>query len=126
MPKQRSPKRPTGPKRPSHVARVASPTSMKLDRSYAQHVRVDRGDINYQTLAKRTAFWANQSKALAAEEQQIMDQSVSQISQGTLKQNSSFASANISGANLNSPAPTLESQQSLLGPGGIAPPPPAP
>lgn len=125
MPKQRSPKRPTGPKRPSHVTRVATPTSMKLDRSYAQKVRVDRGNgVNYETLAARTRFWANQQSALAAEQNQQIDQSLAPISQGTLKENSQFASANVRSANLNSPPPTLDSQQSLLGPGGIAPPPP--
>ena len=121
---QRLPKRPTGAKRPSHVARVASPTSLKLDRSYAQKIRTDRGGATYETAAKRAQFWARQQAALAAQQQQEMDQSLGQISQGTLKQDSAFASANIRAANLNSPPPTLDTQQSLLGPGGIAPPPP--
>jgi hypothetical protein len=120
----RQPKRPTGPKRPGHASRIATPTSLKLDRSFAQKVRVDRTLPNYESPAKRATFWANRMKALAVYDQEVIDASLNPISQGSLKQNSQFATANIKLADLNSPPPTLDSQQSLLGPGGIAPPPP--
>jgi cation diffusion facilitator CzcD-associated flavoprotein CzcO len=122
--KQRQPKRPTGPKRPGHTSHIATPTSLKLDRSYAQKVRTDRAVPNYESPAKRATFWANRMKALAIYAEEVVNQSLNPISQGTLKQNSQFATANVKLASLNSPPPTLNSQQSLLGPGGIAPPPP--
>ncbi len=122
----KQPRHRIGPKRPSKPKHVGTPSSLSLDRSFAQKVRTDRTLPNYETPAKRAAFWAKQQAALAANEQAQMDQSVAQISQGTPKENTQFRTANIRAATLQSAPPTLESQQSLLGPGGIAPPPPAP
>ena len=123
MPAKKSRQR-VGVKRPTKPSHVASPASLHLDRSFAQKVRTDRTLPNYESPAKRAAFWANRMKALATYDQEVVDQSLNPISQGSLVQNSQFASANIHVADLNSPPPTLDSQQSLLGPGGIAPPPP--
>lgn len=124
---QRLPKRPTGTKRPTRISGHASPSSLKLDRSYAQKIRTDRTGMPYESMAKRAQFWAHQQAALAAEQQRIVDESVGQISQGTFKENLTFASANIHSANMNTPPPSMpDTMQSILGPGGIAPPPPPP
>ncbi len=124
MATRRQPRHRVGPKRPSKPSHVGTPTSLSLDRSFAQKVRTDRTLPNYESPAKRATFWANRMKALATYDQEVIDQSLNPISQGSLVQNSQFATANVRLASLNSPAPTLDSQQSLLGPGGIAPPPP--
>ena len=124
---QKSPKRPNGTHRPSHPTNAASGMSLKLDRSFAQKVRAaTTTGVNYETAAKRAAFWARQQRELAAYETQVMDASVGEISQGTPKQNSQFASANIRGATLQSAAPALPGETTIAGieGGGIAPPPP--
>ncbi len=113
-----------GPRRPTAAA---SPMGLKLDRSFAQKVRMDRGNtVNYETAAKRAAFWARQQIELAAYEAQIIDDSLIQISQGTLKENSQFPTANIRAATLRSAAPAFPGETTIAGieAGGVAPPPP--
>lgn len=124
----RLPKRPSGAKRPKKPSHSASPNSLKLDRSFAQKVRPDHlGIINYESAAKRAQFWARAQQNLAREEEQILNQSVDQISQGTLKQNSQFAVANVREATLSSAAPSVPGQPTIAGieAGGVAPPPPS-
>lgn len=101
--------------------------SLKLDRSFAQKVRASTTTgVNYETAAKRAAFWARQQRELAVYEAEVMDASVAGISQGTLKENSQFAVANVRTATLQSAAPALPGETTIAGieSGGIAPPPP--
>ena len=101
--------------------------SLKLDRSFAQKVRLDRNlDVNYETKAKRAQFWAKAQRDQARYNEEVVNQSLEQISQGTFKQDSQFAVANIHAATLSSAPPSLPGETTIAGidSGGAAPPPP--
>ena len=119
------PTRPKTPKRSMHGKSSASPLGTPMERSYAQKARSDR-TLSYESMASRAAFWAKAGKQLQAQQQQEMDQSVAQITQGTPAQNTSFGAANIQSATLESAAPVAPGQATIagLGEGGIVPPPP--
>jgi hypothetical protein len=122
---QRRPSRPKGAVRPVKPRKTVDPMRTALDRSTAQKLRTDR-TLSFESQTSRANFWARQQKQLFAQEQAQMDQSVAQISQGTLKSQSLFQSANVSQATLQNAAPSTQGGLTVAGmtEAGIAPPPP--
>jgi hypothetical protein len=101
-----------------------------MERKYAQQLRTDRAALSFGSKANRASFWAQQAKQLADQNEQQLEEDTQSISQGTLQENSTFATANIETATLESAPPpnqpSIDSTPSIAGIDsgtGIAPPP---
>lgn len=102
-----------------------------MERSYAQHLRTDRAALSFGSKISRANFWANQAKQLADQNEKQLEEDTQSISQGTLQENSTFATANIEEATLQSAAPpnapSIDATPTIAGIDsgtGVAPPPP--
>ena len=123
---QKKPSRPSGTKRAKNPSHVANPLKTPLDRAFAQKLRTDR-PLTYESQTARASYWARQQRLLQEQQAQEMDQSVAEISQGTLVQSGTqFASANIQSATLQSAVPAVPGNETIAGMTavGIVPPPP--
>ena len=107
------------------MTHMADPMMTPLERSTAQKLRVDR-ELSYQSEAARAHYWAARQRDVAKEDALVLEQSVAAISQGSVRQQTQFASANISSATLQSASPTLPEEAGVagVGPNGVIPPPP--
>jgi hypothetical protein len=103
---------------------VGDALNTPMNRSHAQELRTDRV-LTFESQSARASFWAGLQRRQAQQQQEQMDEDVSSISEGSLKSNTTFATANIEEATLESAAPAQPGEATLagLGEGGIAPPP---